>query len=437
MSREPTPDFSWRAERLLVWFHIIGGGIGYLVTWDDAGTAPHLNHTLDQAVNLGIGAIGVASYFVFRRVRAGRKFMIASAILLALDLVLLGAIKPINAHWLVVTPQPGLLLPLIGAMRFGTRGAAIGSVGLVVSQTLFEVFRSNVWGLPADIDNSIILVMVAVLGGFMVGRVVVDARQVVQEQSDRASAEEDMSARLQALDRRKNAFVNITSHELRTPVAILLSGATLLKDSTDLGPERVGAMLDSMQRSAERLAELSDELTLIASFDAQTIVAKDILVDLAPILLDRAEDDCDFTTVHVPARVRGDRDLIINIIETLLSNARAHGAPPIQIWWEQAGGDIVLHVHDNGPGIDEAHRETVFDRFNVVDDLAHYIGSGLGLAIARGLAEIMEGRLEMAPPDQPGYGARGAHFLLWLPAVDALPDEDDLASDPAAEAAIG
>ncbi|MGR6997016.1 ATP-binding protein [Yinghuangia aomiensis] len=114
-------------------------------------------------------------------------------------------------------------------------------------------------------------------------------------------------------------------------------------------------------------------------------------------------------------RVRGDPGALTRVLRNLADNAAAHAASRVRIVLSAAGGHAVVEVGDDGPGIPEAERDRVFDRFVRLDASRGRTtgGSGLGLAIVRELVAAHGGtvRAEAAP-------SGGALFRIDLPLAD-------------------
>jgi two-component system OmpR family sensor kinase len=124
-----------------------------------------------------------------------------------------------------------------------------------------------------------------------------------------------------------------------------------------------------------------------------------------------------------PAPVEGVPDELHRLALNLMENALAHTPPGtrVEASVRRENGAVVLEVADNGPGIPEAMRDRVFDRFvRSAGDAAAGggSGSGLGLSIVRAVAESHGGSVELAATDV------GARFVVRLPeatAVAAMP----------------
>ncbi|SDH40826.1 ATP-binding protein [Nonomuraea jiangxiensis] len=260
----------------------------------------------------------------------------------------------------------------------------------------------------------------------LVGRAAVcvdNARRYTHEHMMSAELERAAESLKQSLDRQRR-FTTDASHELRTPLAGLraqLEEAQLHPGETDLT-----ALLDHALGDVDRLQAIITDLLLLARLEAVPATAFE-RVELARIVEGevsrRFGDRC-------PVRLDLDPGVIVNAVPTqirrvlgnLLDNARRHAAHAVVVRVSRAGDRAELSVTDDGPGIPEAEREHVFQRFARLDTARSrgYGGAGLGLAIARDIAHNHQGTLhvEEARP-------HGARFVFRLP----------LAEPPAAELA--
>ncbi|MFC7582825.1 ATP-binding protein [Nonomuraea antimicrobica] len=102
---------------------------------------------------------------------------------------------------------------------------------------------------------------------------------------------------------------------------------------------------------------------------------------------------------------------LIRVLDNLLANAQRHASSAVVVSVERDGGEAVLAVTDDGPGVAPANRERIFERFVRLDDSRRRDpnGSGLGLAISRDIARTHRGTLKVEDSPQ------GARFALRLP----------------------
>jgi signal transduction histidine kinase len=178
--------------------------------------------------------------------------------------------------------------------------------------------------------------------------------------------------------RDQRRFVADAAHELRSPIAALLSGLELLERDDRTG--EAAALADE----GRRLSRLADDLLGLARLDAGVLTARpvdldDVVRDAALATQCRSEVAVD-TTAVTPAQVVGDPVLLAAVARNLLDNATRHACSTVRVGLvatDPAGA--VLTVTDDGPGIPVDQRERALARFaRLGDDRA---GSGLGLSI--------------------------------------------------------
>lgn len=217
----------------------------------------------------------------------------------------------------------------------------------------------------------------------------------------------------------QHRFVADAGHELRSPLATLRSGLEIL-GSRPL-PDRDRDMVAMLHAESLRLGGLVDELLLLARADEHELRLADTDVDLDDLAaaerdrLTAQHPELAVDVVLTPLRVRGDPGALTRVLRNLADNAAAHAASRVRIALSAAGGRAVVEVGDDGPGIPEAERDRVFDRFVRLDASRGRTtgGSGLGLAIVRELVAAHGGtvRAEAAP-------SGGALFRVELPLAD-------------------
>ncbi|HEY0486641.1 MAG TPA: HAMP domain-containing sensor histidine kinase [Mycobacteriales bacterium] len=185
--------------------------------------------------------------------------------------------------------------------------------------------------------------------------------------------------------RRQRAFVADAAHELRNPLASL---RTQLEVAQRGGTVR----LDDLFAEAERLSHLVDDLLLLARLDDAGPVRSDP-VPVADLVADLAVP----VTLAVPDGLRVPGDLR-RVLANLVDNAVRHAASRVDVSLTATGGEMVVVVTDDGPGIEVGDRERVFERFTRLDDgrARDGGGAGLGLAIVRDLVRGHGGTVTLA-----------------------------------------
>jgi two-component system, OmpR family, sensor kinase len=233
-------------------------------------------------------------------------------------------------------------------------------------------------------------------------------------------------AETEAMLRRQRQFVADASHELRTPLTSVLANLELLAEA--LHGEQ-GDAARSALRSSRRMRRLVADLLLLARTDVGRVVSREP-VDLAQLAVEAAAELGPMSTSHEllldvqPAVVRASPDELLRMTINLIENALRHTPAGTEIRIStrtSPGGEALLRVEDDGPGVPENLRATVFERF--VRGAGDRGGSfGLGLAIVRAVAESHGGSVSVEhthPPGPDGTPPHGARFTVALPATPA------------------
>jgi signal transduction histidine kinase len=255
-----------------------------------------------------------------------------------------------------------------------------------------------------------------------------EARAVAAEKARLAQAEHELVERLRESDRLKDDLLAAVSHELRTPLAGMLGAlATLSAREGQLTDPQRQELVDMAVRQGDRLKVQIEQLLLAARLERSGHEpAERPVVDAAAV----ARDALAAARAAYPARqflfsarevlpVRAVAEAILQVLGNLLDNAAKHAPDkaPIRLEATRVGVLAVLAVEDTGPGVPEADRDRIFERFTQLDSGAtrQAGGVGLGLYIARQLAHAQGGELLLADPAEPGQGAR---FELRLPMAE-------------------
>lgn len=230
-----------------------------------------------------------------------------------------------------------------------------------------------------------------------------------------------MLERLEDAFLRQRRFTADAAHELRTPLALMLTRTEVTLERART-PEEYRQALAELQGAVEHMSRLVSKLLLLARADAGSLVLEHEPLDLADLARDAvgtvvpAAAHLQLEVELESAPVSGDQtrltELILNLLENAVSLTPSQGR--VRVATRREGSEAVLEVSDTGPGISPEHLPRIFDRFYRVD--AARTGrdsSGLGLAIARAIAVQHGGRLTAASP-----GA-GATFTLRLPCSES------------------
>jgi two-component system sensor histidine kinase MprB len=217
------------------------------------------------------------------------------------------------------------------------------------------------------------------------------------------------NAMLDSLDgaiRSQRQLVADASHELRTPLTSLRTNIDLLRQGVVLSDRDRERLLRDVTRELEELTTLVTNIVELARGSQRDIQLEQVRVDeLAQRVVDRAESrfpSLEFSVDAEATTVWGDPEELERAIWNLVENAAK---------WSNGGGRIDLTisegqvtVRDHGPGVPEADRPFIFNRFYRSETARGQPGSGLGLAIVRQIAERHGGRVDVENAE--GGGAR-------------------------------
>ncbi|MEU1827208.1 ATP-binding protein [Streptomyces abikoensis] len=216
-----------------------------------------------------------------------------------------------------------------------------------------------------------------------------------------------MLQRLEAAGTRQRRFIADASHELRSPLTVLRTQLEVALAHSD--PEVHTDLVAGALEDTERLQALAADLLLLARLDTTDHDWPDEPVDLADLVQSTVTArgaEPHQVTVHastsitIPGNPLWLRRLLTNLLDNAQRHARSHIT--VRLTADRGSGHAVLDVTNDGPPIEPADREKIFERFARLDDARSRDdgGTGLGLPIARDIAAIHKGTLAVL--DVPG-----------------------------------
>lgn len=242
------------------------------------------------------------------------------------------------------------------------------------------------------------------------------------------------------LDALKDQFIGVVSHELRTPLTIVRTAVDSLRGGVagELSL-RQREIADLCGRNILRLSKLINNLLDISRLESGRVKARLERLDLRPLLKDM---EANFRmmacgggkelalTIDAPRplpRVRGDPELIGEVLYNLLDNAARYARRAVRIRVRRERGfaagretaGVRVEVIDDGPGIPPDRLGLIFDKFSQVERAmagGGYKGTGLGLAICKDIMALHGSTI--AADRAPG---RGARFRFFLPEWSGVP----------------
>jgi len=232
--------------------------------------------------------------------------------------------------------------------------------------------------------------------------------------TERKEAEE----RLIALDRLKNTLLHTLSHDLKEPLtAILGAASTLERLDAELLPEERGQLLRTLASRTKGMNDLLTDLLDLDRLDRGIAEPRRFPVHLGTLIRNVVAGSGALR--GRPVEVEGcdcvaavDAPKVERIVENLLSNAARYtprdGRIRVRAWREQEG--VHLAVDDEGPGVPDELKSTIFEPFRRGPDAETQPGSGIGLSLVARFAELHGGHAWVE--DRPGGGAS---FRVLLP----------------------
>jgi signal transduction histidine kinase len=238
---------------------------------------------------------------------------------------------------------------------------------------------------------------------------------------------EATNKKLLEMDKVKKQFVANVCHELRTPVSTIIGYGEVLLDDSFAGNRR--AMLERLVNNGQELTQLMDNLLNFSRMEADTVFTQFEVVKLKEILqalqmmtqrLIR-ERPIEFKLNMEPAvdTIESDGQKLQQILAELLTNAvkfteRGKIEVSVRTIARDETSSVEIAIADTGIGIDERHREIIFDDFRQLDGSStrKYGGTGLGLSLCRKLAGALGGQIRVT-----SEVGMGSVFSLLLPLV--------------------
>jgi two-component system, OmpR family, heavy metal sensor histidine kinase CusS len=325
-----------------------------------------------------------------------------------------------------------------------------GNYTLRIAADLSEINRIGAdiaWGMLAAIPT---VLLVVTLGGRWIARQALGPVEAIRDAAARITIQ-NLSQRLpeptasdeiaglvgvlnHAFDRLQSSFEQSirfsadASHQLKTPISVLRAGIEeMLTDAST--PRKHRARSEELLHQIHQLTSIAENLLLLARADSGRLALQPCRFDLREVLDGICDDTRALaepndlkveTEVEPKLPVMADRASTALITQNLIENAVKFNQPggTISIGARQVDGKVEVTIGNNGKGIPQGRRESIFERFYRARSDERVEGQGLGLSIARELARAQGGEVALLESDL-GWTA----FRLSLPAADVAQSE--------------
>ncbi len=228
-----------------------------------------------------------------------------------------------------------------------------------------------------------------------------------------------MLNRLDSSFERQKQFVNNAAHELKTPLTVMKTGIQVLQMESSPSLQEYGELMNTTEKSVERLNRLVDDLLCLAS---EEYAARTEQVELQALFQIATEElSLLYTHKHIRTElclqgysVLGDAGLLYRAFSNLLENALKYGIENglLRVEASETAHQVVVRVQDDGPGIPAEHLTHIFEPFYRVESSRNrkIAGSGLGLSITKAILQRHGASIEVCSAPE-----KGTAFTITFP----------------------
>ena len=199
-------------------------------------------------------------------------------------------------------------------------------------------------------------------------------------------------------------FTSDTSHELRTPVAIIIAQCEYALQN-DNSVDEMRESLKSILNQSKKMSALIAQLLMLAKADQGklSLEIEDVdLSELCEIIMEEMQFQAENENVHLDSHIEGDihlmadHTLLLRMITNLLNNAIHYNKPDgkVELRLYQKGENCILEIEDNGIGIAQENLDKIWNRFYREPGNKHKSGTGLGLAMVKWIVKMHHGQIE-------------------------------------------
>ena len=296
----------------------------------------------------------------------------------------------------------------------------ICAIGVMVASKMAFTLYGDVYGFMNVLGHVLKLISVILIYNALIKTSLQEPHKTLfKDLSDSHEAlDQELAQRriiedqLRSTNRELDAFVHTVSHDLRSPLTVIIGGVSFIRSdhSQQLPPECL-ALLKTIQQQGEHMNNLITELMTLActgSFNSPPAeikiqaIAEQVVGELSGEIL---RSDCRVIIDSLPS-AKTYSSSIYQVLVNLIGNAIHYGVSnekPIIVSGEKKGSLVRLFVYDCGPGIPDDLKEKVFELFYRLSNTSREGSTGIGLATVHKLASLLNGKTYVQ--DTPGGGA--------------------------------
>lgn len=252
----------------------------------------------------------------------------------------------------------------------------------------------------------------------VVVQLLVTLKESVDTQTKRADKEHRVSSGLRELNDVKDTLLHAVSHDLKGPLAGIIGAMSTIRRGQELQltSDEMESLYQMIEQSGRKMNRLVDDMLDLERLDRGQVQPEREPTDISEMVrrIAREAPGMDTHPVRIetdPLLAHIDPAKVERIVENLLVNAARHtpGGTPVHVTVRERPDGIVLTIEDEGPGVPEELKSTLFDPFRQGPTAAGR-GVGIGLSLVRRFAELHGGTADIE--DREGGGAR---FVIVLP----------------------
>ena len=300
--------------------------------------------------------------------------------------------------------------------------------------------QNGVWGWPASVSVRVrppwwrslvakLLYLLVIL--YLLYQLITWLLSKANEKNQRKMEQETIARIREVNEERLRFYTNIT-HELKTPLTLILGTADDLSRDPQL-PETARNKTSVLVKNVHRLLDLTNRLLTFRKTETHNLTLNATYGDLSDtvreigVVFDESNTNKDTTlqiAVEPGIMTEFDRYVVTVILNNLLSNALKYtpkGSVTLRLYKSDAAGreEAVISVEDTGCGIPKDQQDKIFDRYYQVRGSHQAQGTGIGLSLVRSLVSLHHGRIELD-----SEVGRGSCFRVYLPVHGAAEAEE-------------